>query len=949
MSRNSSRELNWAEPWLFGASLLVLALCTVYGVFGINLPRGLPWQPADWKVVEADLGCSVEPCLRPGDELTAIGDVTREEFMSSPSQPIFSLGRGEKQVTLTFVRGDTKMQTTYDWHDQPFAKQIDAILVAAVPMGFWVLGTLTIIFVRPRDSRWFLLTALYYVLAVFVASGLLSHTQSLYSAFLVHIAAALLLPISVQLHLTLPSRAFPRLGRFLVPIVWLAGGGLLLADLLGGLPPEPMRIALIASLILSVAVFGARFLRKAKPQVRAAEHVMLAGCFLGLLPVLLNIGANWLGLYSLVAPLTAKLLTALLYLVLLPMWPLSYLWAIYRADLGRIEVRANRALGAYGFWCGYLTTYVMVFLVLAAFSDWFGDNTLLAGLLVSVVFVSCAPWLRGWFQRFIDWRIFGMPVTPEQLPQQFASKIPEAFDRDELCRIVTGEILPSLLVRQSALLLFEDTKVDVLYVQGLEEPRSLLSRNVLDEIASSAGKPRKTRDDDPPQLRWVRLALVLESRKERYGIWLFGRRDPEDAYPRSDVEVLSSLANQITAVLRARTEIERRRRLQDQLIQSQKMEAIGRLSAGVAHDFNNLLSAILGYSDLLLGSDSDSLGAERAFVEGIKEAGEKAAALTTQLLAFSRQQVMATRVVNLNEVVSQLENLLRRVIEEDIELRTSFLEGDLFVRIDPGQMEQVLLNLVVNACDAMGDGGHLEIATGRVKSSNSQPAHADVPPGDYVTLTVADDGTGIEPEVRDRIFEPFFTTKVPGQGTGLGLAMVYGIVNQSRGHITVDSEPGVGTTFTLFLPLARTAPKPEPAALPENRAPSGPETILLVEDEQSVRRVVREILKSRGYTVVAAEDGRAALQLADGYEGTIDLLLTDVMMPHVKGPELADELQQRRPGLKVVYMSGYNEESVLGERLRTGNTVLLRKPFAPELLAREIRKALDGEAAPTPA
>ena len=947
MSRNSSRELNWAEPWLFGASLLVLTLCATYGVAGIQLPQKGPWRAATWEVVEADEDCGQQYCLEPGDRVTAIDGITFEEFSTSPSLTLFRLTAGEKTVKVRFVRGDSTYETTFDWHQDPFAVEIEAVLVIALPLILWALGTLVIVLVRPRDLRWLVLTAFFYCAAIFVAAGLISYSHHLYSRYLVYISTALLVPLAAQLHLTLPSRVFPKLSSVLVPLLWVVAAGFIVQGFLQVFPRSSMRLMLAGTLLMSVAIFGSRFARKAKPAVRMAEKVMLAGWLLGLMPLVLVILARVLGIYQLLDISLRSLVDTVLFLVFIPIWPISYLWAIYRADLGRIQIRGNRALGAYSFWCIYLTAYVLTFLILTSLSDWFGDNTLLAGLLVSVVFVAGAPWLRSWFQRMIDQRIFGMRSAPERLPQEFATKIPSAFDRGELRRILVEEMLPSLMVRQSALLLLDGDDIEPLYLQALQGEEPPADWDALNQLKSEAGRVRQANESQSPQLRWIRLALFLESRKDLFGVWLFGRRDPEDAYPRSDIDVLHSLANQITAVLRATTEIDRRRRLQDQLIQSQKMEAIGRLSAGVAHDFNNLLSAILGYSDLLLGSNSDSLGSERAYVEGIKEAGEKAAALTTQLLAFSRQQVMATRVVNLNEVVAQLENLLRRVIEEDIDLRTDFLDGDLFVRIDPGQMEQVLLNLVVNACDAMGDGGHLEITTGLVKSTNAQPCHPDVPPGQYVTLAVADDGTGIEPGVRDRIFEPFFTTKVSGQGTGLGLAMVYGIVNQSRGHITVDSEPGVRTTFTLYLPLARSAPKPEPVALPENQASSGPETILLVEDEQSVRRVVREILKSRGYTVLAAEDGRVALETAKGYDGVIDLLLTDVMMPHVKGPELADRLQRLRPELKVVYMSGYNEESVLGERLCTGATVLIRKPFAPEVLAREIRKALDGEAAAT--
>ncbi|HYG64524.1 MAG TPA: ATP-binding protein, partial [Thermoanaerobaculia bacterium] len=376
--------------------------------------------------------------------------------------------------------------------------------------------------------------------------------------------------------------------------------------------------------------------------------------------------------------------------------------------------------------------------------------------------------------------------------------------------------------------------------------------------------------------------------------------------------------------------------LQRQLLHSQKMEAIGRLSAGVAHDFNNCLLAIFGYSDLLLAQyrEDELLGRN---LTGIKDAAQKAAGLTKQLLTFARRQPLETRVMDLNQVVTGLEKMLRRLIGEDIELVTELAPGIARVRIDPGQMEQVLLNLAVNARHAMPDGGRLVIRTRSLAVSAGAPApHVDVPPGAHVLLSVTDTGVGMEPEVLSRIFEPFFTTKEIGEGTGLGLSTAYGIVRQSGGHIFVDSAPGKGASFTIYLPATaeeQTAARDSARAWPDR----GTETILLVEDEQEVRAMLHQILLNRGYRVLQAASGEEALELAGRHAEAIHLLLTDVIMPRMKGPDLATRLLGARPHTRVLFMSGYNEEALSGAQ----STICLQKPFSPQTLTQTVRAVLD--------
>ena len=379
------------------------------------------------------------------------------------------------------------------------------------------------------------------------------------------------------------------------------------------------------------------------------------------------------------------------------------------------------------------------------------------------------------------------------------------------------------------------------------------------------------------------------------------------------------------------------RMLQRQLLHSQKMEAIGRLSAGVAHDFNNCLLAIFGYADLLLDlyREDEMLARNLA---GIKEAGQKAAALTKQLLAFARRQPMETRVVDPNQVVAGVQKMLRRLIGEDVELALD-LHPDLpRVKIDPGQMEQVIVNLAVNARHAMPAGGRLTIETEPVVvGTGAPPPHGNLPEGWWVLLAVTDTGVGMDPETQARVFEPFFSTRAPGEGTGLGLSTAYGTVKQSGGHIFVDSAPGEGTRFSIYLPA--TAEEQDRDAQPGAAAETGTETILLVEDEEKVRAVVQRILLGRGYRVLEARSGDEAVALAGGYDGPVHLLLTDVTMPGMKGPELVARLLPGWPQLRVLYMSGYNDEDLPVEG--NGAPACLQKPFSAQTLARAVRAVLD--------
>jgi hypothetical protein len=384
-----------------------------------------------------------------------------------------------------------------------------------------------------------------------------------------------------------------------------------------------------------------------------------------------------------------------------------------------------------------------------------------------------------------------------------------------------------------------------------------------------------------------------------------------------------------------------RRRLEAEFLQAQKLESVGRLAGGIAHDFNNLLTAVMGNAELLLTS-SDLGGEHREDVEEIMRAAERATTLTRQLLAFSRRQVLDLRPMDLNAAVLTVQQILQRLLGEDVELITRLATPLGVVRADVGQIEQVLLNLAVNGRDAMPGGGRLTIETANVELP-AAPASGEpvISAGRYVTLVVGDTGEGIDPEARAHIFEPFFTTKAPGEGTGLGLATVYGIVKQSGGHIEVDSEPGRGTTFTIYLP--RVDEVAEPTAPPPEAGPSehGTETILVVEDERAVRELAARGLREHGYTVLTAERAEEAIRLLDEERPPVDLLLTDAVLPGASGLTLASVATARRPGLQVVYMSGYAHEALARQGMLEPGMILIEKPFTPATLARKVREVLD--------
>ena len=450
--------------------------------------------------------------------------------------------------------------------------------------------------------------------------------------------------------------------------------------------------------------------------------------------------------------------------------------------------------------------------------------------------------------------------------------------------------------------------------------------------------PERLREAHRRQVSLFSASPIAVRRMSQRGQILGRRKDGTEFSAEASIGKMSYNGATVFAVtLRDVTE---QRKLEAQLRQSQKMEAVGQLAGGVAHDFNNLLTVILGNA----GQVKDGLSERnpvRARIEEIEEAGRRAAALTRQLLAFARRQMAEPRALDLNAVTREMDRMLRRLIGEDVELVTLQAERLGTVWADPGHIEQVLVNLAVNARDAMPNGGKLTIETSNTTLDAEYVAHhASVVPGEYVMLAVSDTGHGIAPEVQEHIFEPFFTTKEPGKGTGLGLATCYGIVKQSGGWIWVYSEPGQGTTIKVYLPRIQASAEPLVPTTSTAR-PRGTETILVVEDEAQVANIVVQLLRERGYRVLEAANGLEALRVAEAHQGLIDLLVTDVVMPQVGGRELAERLRAQRPQLKVLFTSGYTSDAIVHHGVLERNIEFLSKPFDAVTLGLRVREVLD--------
>ncbi len=492
--------------------------------------------------------------------------------------------------------------------------------------------------------------------------------------------------------------------------------------------------------------------------------------------------------------------------------------------------------------------------------------------------------------------------------------------------------------------LITENVADLIAVVDLEGKRVYNSpsyKAILGDPESAQGTVsfNEIHPDDRDRIREIFKETVRTGVGQR-AEFRFLLKDGSIRYIESQGSVIQDAKGKVAKVIVVSRDVTERRNLEQQFLQAQRMEAIGQLAGGVAHDFNNLLTIINGYAELLLERlhPEDPLS---GYVAEVQKAGNRATTLTQQLLAFSRQQVLVPQVLDLNAVIRDTEKMLKRLIGEDIDL-TTHLDPKLGqVKADLGHLEQVIMNLVVNARDAMPRGGKLTIQTANVDLDQSDArGPLALPPGSYILLAISDAGCGMDVETQSRIFEPFFTTKE--KGTGLGLSTVYGIVKQSGGNISVSSKPNHGTTFKIYLPRAGDEGKTAKPTVSPAADLKGSETVLLVEDEPSVRSLVRSVLQSKGYTVLEASRGDEAVEISQQHSGPIHLLLTDVVMLGMSGRELAERLESIHPEAKVLFMSGYTDDAILRHGVLGAGTAFLQKPFTPETLAAKVRNTLQG-------
>ena len=572
------------------------------------------------------------------------------------------------------------------------------------------------------------------------------------------------------------------------------------------------------------------------------------------------------------------------------------------------------------------------------------------GLTLFLVAMGVSAWYGGWYGGLLSIALTGLHalwLLPMETPAEHLIATRRILNFDILSLLVCG-IVVAVREKKRAQKQLKSTEAHSELLFN-ESPlpmwvSSKATQKFLDVNAATTAQYGYARDEflrmTVRELQFAEESGTPEEKTATPGAEFAGvlHHRKKDG-TRIDVEITSRpiVWHDQPAVLAVARDVTEKRRLEEHLRQAQKMDAIGQLAGGIAHDFNNLLGVVIGYSELLMEQFEPGDG-KREKIEQIKKAGDHGAALTRQLLAFSRKQMLEPKVLNLHRLMADLSKMLQRLIREDIRLVIGGGEDLRMVKVDPGQMEQVIINLVLNARDAMPNGGQLSIRTENADLDEAYVRmHAEVTPGQYVALTVSDTGMGMDAATRNRVFEPFFTTKE--KGTGLGLATVYGIVKQSGGHIWVYSEPGRGSTFKVYLPMVS-----EPAAAGRYAAPAlppkGSETILLVEDAEGLRGFVRELLEGRGYRVLEAENGRQAIAAASAHAGDIHLLLTDVVLPEAGGREVARQVLELHPEARVLFMSGYTDDAMMQQGVLSSEELFLQKPFTAYALASKVREAL---------
>ena len=1039
--RDSLRRIAETALGLLGLALIVP--CLYYPYLG-SFPRLGFFLTTDWHVLEAQPAADGAPGLLVGDRVLSIGGVTADQYRRDRSVSTNALFRGTGPAPVVVEREGRRLTLAVPPAELQAPSGLIALSFTGPPL-LLAAGLLAALWLRPRDQTWWALVLLFYDTALWLASGFGQREAG--AGLVFHAVIWFFAPLAIHLHLLLPEpllAARPR--RVLVLALYgLALVGAVL-DAAFVLPAFLVLMPFAGGILGALALLGLRLRRSPETAVR----VIAWGVGLSLLPfavIYLAVPALVLaGRLDLQQANDWSLALGLLGLLALPMLPAGYLYAIHRRRFGGLEIRASRLAGTYVYVGGVLGGWTLGLVGLWRANPALGGTGTAAMLAVVAGSAVAATLLRRPFQRLVDRRIFGIRHAPEEVVALVAERVPRAFDRRLLSDLLASEVLPALLVRESALIV-RGQGPEVLYARGVEPPAAEAAAAWLDRIAAHRGPlvVADRRADRGTELdladAWVRVAIPLRIQERSIGVWLLGRRDPDDRYGETALRLLSTVAHQVAPMLEnvrlfeqarhsesrfralfaatpegiaivrrgtvvavnpallallglpelavlgrtfvdlvdvdlevdgqprettlrgrqgeravevtarpdelqgeavavvsvrditdRRADEARHRELARQLLQAQKMEAVGRLSAGVAHDFNNCLLAIFGQVELLRqGHAGDP--ALLADLDDIQGAADRAAALTRQLLAFARRQPMQPRRVDPNGVVAGMANMLERVLGSAIRTRVE-LEPDLGeVLVDPGPLEQVLLNLAVNARDAMPLGGTLAVRSRRIDIADGLAVgEPELEPGPFVAISVSDSGSGMKPETLARVFEPFFTTKP--EGSGLGLATAYGVVRQSGGHIAAESRPGRGTTFTIYLPLVgppsvAPAPTAEPAAEDASvPPPAAARTVLLVEDEPLGRRVLAQLLERAGYRVRVAGSGEEALaEAARG--GALDVLLTDVEMAGIPGTEVAARLRESHPHLHVVFMTGHD-----AGRLR-GRPALL-KPFSRDSLLRAL-------------
>jgi len=1172
------------------ATLAALGVWLFYAyVFVVQTPYAGIWLHGSWRVEAVEVEGTGANLIRPGDQILAIGDLTYEGILADRRRVPFAGFHPGDRVPIRLVRDG--QEQVVEWPlPGPTLRAVAKRLSFFIPvLLLWLLGSLAWFVLRPRNEAWAVVILFHHVTAIWLALGPMSVYCTAWSSLVLHGVTWLMAPVYLHLHLVLPSPFLSRRVRHRFLAV-LYGAAVILAvlELFQALPFTAYFFGFLTAILGSLVLLILRWWVRRTPVERQATRLMTTGLLLSFGPLLaLAVGV-------LLAPQAYIQLTTMIFLVLLvPVLPMFYAYAAFKRYLGAMEVRANRLLGLYSFGLLYVTVYLLVLLP----SRWWFDTPpgmLLYSLGTSTVFVLAAPALQARFQRFFNRIAYGARHDPTELLILFAQRIPAVQDYRALVDMLADEILPTLLIRQSALYVWGGGEYSLVYSRGisLEEKTTLPER--IPELLTEAGRYRAPFPGTPAEKDWVRLVIPLQVQDRWVGVWLFGGRDPDDFYPQADVDLLTALASQVaislentrlyadlrqraqqlqelyertrftqfavdhasdaalwvddrgrityanhaacrllgrppeavvgvrvrdlrlevpevsweafcnelktqgvaTVEVRYRTpegrripleltvnrvsfgtrsydcvfarditerkeaesaiqkllaetqeqaawlreildtvsegivllddqrrvvranplgtnylqtlagayigaeltrlgdryldeflrpshagvlqeievagpprqvfeidarpirrlqggwvivlrDVTERREIQERVQTQERLAAIGQLAAGIAHDFNNLLTGIMGFAELLRDRP-DLPDSAREWANTILEQGRSATQLIRQILDFSRKSPMEKRPVELVAFLSEATQLFRRTLTPSIEVHFEYEAGEYWVQGDPTQLQQILMNLVVNARDAMPKGGRLTIRLGRFRlDEGTSPPYPGLGPGEWVRLEVADTGTGIPAEILPRIFEPFFTTKERGRGTGLGLAQAYGLVRQHDGFIDVRSQVGVGTTFIIYLPALRPAAVAPPAAAVSETLPTGGgELILLVEDEDAVRDVLRTMLERLGYRVIVAASGPEAIRLYQRHMGQIALVLSDMVMPDMNGLALFQALRTLDPRARVALVTGHPLGEEIREFLHRGLVGWIQKPVSLADLARLLQQAL--RKAPTP-